>query len=623
MDTSHGVGSSTFYISFTLYTYMWYVYYWYLDDVKLHNVSLATEWDDALCTLELDAGESINLKMDPWTPEAIAARESKDLTYLIRAETDLTSPPDQDAGNDEYAREVFLGFWHDVGVKEFNSPNGRGDIIFEQPKMDVGDPGYGPFSDAGQGPGYRVYENFWDLEDKIGEVAWWGIWGYGTGQPTDGDEMEIAFCEDDGGIPDYNNHLYEFPGEMGDTITYEATGDYYWGYEAFFCHMNLPDTVEMSDGWVSCFKTTVNSQRHAWLDAKMGSGDGMCYQTFVGSRTHDVSLVLYRGAGMPSPDVYLPLDATEDLEATVWNIGTFPEEDLTCYGELREWYTNWSDVNGTLIYEANETGIALDPLGDEHFCDFGTWTFDNEGIYGLRAIITEPPEGDDVRGNNADIWGIGVDDTDPVTTHTMVPATPDGDNGWYVSDIEVTVNSYDPVSMNVSSGVDYIKYKIGSGSWQTIEGHGAIEGTFIIDVDQENLEIEYYAVDNVGNEETHHTFQVDMDQTDPSIADVLWEAEKKEGAWYVTFTCNATDATSGMDRVEFFIADTEYEIVTGGGPTYTFEIMWSTAFEKLVFWFYHYDEAGNMAVDDVPGSDVKSAPYAQQQQQYQQRQPLG
>ena len=47
------------------------------------------------------------------------------------------------------------------------------------------------------------------------------------------------------------------------------------------------------------------------------------------------------------------------------------------------------------------------------------------------------------------ISGIGVffdDITPPVTTCTLDPDTPDGDNGWYVSNVTVTLKATDDMS---------------------------------------------------------------------------------------------------------------------------------------------------------------------------------
>ncbi|KYK26381.1 hypothetical protein AYK20_09025 [Thermoplasmatales archaeon SG8-52-1] len=161
-------------------------------------------------------------------------------------------------------------------------------------------------------------------------------------------------------------------------------------------------------------------------------------------------------------------------------LGTFPELDLTCWAEIYEYYTD--PENGTLLYEDNVTNIDLDvPLGGTETLTFDDFNFANEGIYGL--FLSMPDENDDIPKNNGVTWGIGIDDTDPVASHALNPATPDGENGWYVSDVEVTLDAYDPEVLGVSSGVKEIKYRIDGGTTHTITGN---HGTFDVDTDKDN-----------------------------------------------------------------------------------------------------------------------------------------
>lgn len=57
-----------------------------------------------------------------------------------------------------------------------------------------------------------------------------------------------------------------------------------------------------------------------------------------------------------------------------------------------------------------------------------------------------------------------IDITPPTTTHTLNPATPDGNNSWYVSPVQVQLNATD-----LESGVKNINYRIDGGNWQTID----------------------------------------------------------------------------------------------------------------------------------------------------------
>jgi hypothetical protein len=57
-----------------------------------------------------------------------------------------------------------------------------------------------------------------------------------------------------------------------------------------------------------------------------------------------------------------------------------------------------------------------------------------------------------------------ADTTPPVTTYTQSPASPDGNNNWYVSPVEFELTATD-----LESGVKEINYRVDGGSWQKTE----------------------------------------------------------------------------------------------------------------------------------------------------------
>ena len=59
---------------------------------------------------------------------------------------------------------------------------------------------------------------------------------------------------------------------------------------------------------------------------------------------------------------------------------------------------------------------------------------------------------------------LAADATAPITTATKSPSSPDGKNGWYVTPVEITLQSTD-----LDSGVKEINYKIDSLSWQKVD----------------------------------------------------------------------------------------------------------------------------------------------------------
>ena len=160
----------------------------------------------------------------------------------------------------------------------------------------------------------------------------------------------------------------------------------------------------------------------------------------------------------------------------------------------------------------------------------------------------------------------------PVSTHSLDPPEPDGENGWYVSDVNVTLTATDDIS-----GVKEIRYRTQGGATQIIVGDN---GTFTLtqDDDGDDVLLEFWAIDNAGNEETPNIFYIDMDQTPPEI-DLAFEVvggNPNEG-WEFLFTATATDLTSGMERVDFYEEDELQVTVYGSGPEY----QWSSLYNEF------------------------------------------
>jgi hypothetical protein len=297
---------------------------------------------------------------------------------------------------------------------------------------------------------------------------------------------------------------------------------------------------------------------------------------------HDVGI-----KNITSPNVYIQ-EGTQSIDVIVENNGTFPEYGLTCYAEIWEFISD--PENGSLVYEDNITDIDLEePMGGTEMLNFKDFTFAFEGIYCLYVDL--PLEIDDFPENNHKELVIGVDDTKPESSHTLNPPDPDGENGWYVSDLEVSIFAYDMFSMGVSSGVSGIKYRVDGGPTQTITGDN---GTFLItqDNDGDDVLVEYWAVDNVGNEESHHYFNINMDQTPPTTdLKVKKLGGNQEQGWRFEVTLIATDATSGVKNIYYRLNGGEWILYTGPFIIHTWE--------NIFFEYYSVDFAGNVFWGDA------------------------
>jgi len=146
----------------------------------------------------------------------------------------------------------------------------------------------------------------------------------------------------------------------------------------------------------------------------------------------------------------------------------------------------------------------------------------------------------------------GYDTLPPITTISPDPATADGWNNWYISNVTVTIKTTDDWS-----GVNATFYRINGGNWNIY-----IE-PFILGEDG-RYDIEYYSLDNVGNVENKQLFELKMDQTSPDI-EPYWENPEN---WTVIFTAVTDDDTSGMNQVDFYLNDELQKCVYGPGPVY-------------------------------------------------------
>jgi hypothetical protein len=93
----------------------------------------------------------------------------------------------------------------------------------------------------------------------------------------------------------------------------------------------------------------------------------------------------------------------------------------------------------------------------------------------------------------------------PISSATLSSAAPNGSNGWYTSDVTVSLAVYDALS-----GVAKTEYQVNNGPWITYTGSipAFVEGTYKID---------YRSTDRAGNVEEVQTIEFKIDQTAPLL----------------------------------------------------------------------------------------------------------
>ncbi|HEX8499719.1 MAG TPA: family 10 glycosylhydrolase [Pyrinomonadaceae bacterium] len=135
----------------------------------------------------------------------------------------------------------------------------------------------------------------------------------------------------------------------------------------------------------------------------------------------------------------------------------------------------------------------------------------------------------------------------PETTVTASPAAPNGQNGWYTSDVELSLSASDNCS-----GVASTEYSTDGGqTWQPYAGAFTLgaEGTHVV---------LYRSADAAGNAETAPSLVVKIDKTAPALSltatpDRIWPANNQP--FEVSLAGAGSDATSGLASVSYVVTD--------------------------------------------------------------------
>ena len=194
--------------------------------------------------------------------------------------------------------------------------------------------------------------------------------------------------------------------------------------------------------------------------------------------------------------------------------------------------------NGVDIANVNYTGAPTQTYNDTGNSDGATHQYEISA-----TDASEPTPNESALSNTENTT---IDISAPITTATLDPAIPDGNNGWYINPVEFTLSATDSLS-----GVAATYYCIDTTG--TCIPTTNYTSPFDVSTEDKNVNVRYYSIDNVGNVELVQSIVLKIDLTNPYNQSILLD----NGATYNTTGSvmadplnSGLDATSGLNYCE-------------------------------------------------------------------------
>jgi WD40 repeat protein len=182
-----------------------------------------------------------------------------------------------------------------------------------------------------------------------------------------------------------------------------------------------------------------------------------------------------------------------------------------------------------------------------------------------------------------DVSGLGISPTKDITPPqtTISFSGREGEDGWYISDVTVTLSASDDLS-----GVKVTRYRIGSGRWKEYTKPFVISSEGV-------TKISYYSEDNAGNEERVKSLEIKVDKTSPTISHTVqknWRSGSE-----IELSAEVKDVSNLKSVVLRYKSGGEVTFekveMRGEGESYTARLKMPR--DGLVYYFEAEDALGN------------------------------
>ena len=169
------------------------------------------------------------------------------------------------------------------------------------------------------------------------------------------------------------------------------------------------------------------------------------------------------------------------------------------------WETTGDGIDHVHLEYSTDSGASYEDI-DVNTPDDGLyqWTIPEKDSSAVRIkAIAEDASNAELAHDESDADFI-IDTTPPETIAALDGAK--GENGWYKSNVEVTLSATDNLS-----GVEQTKYRINEGAWEIYSSPFTVTGTAV----------HYYSEDRVGNIEAEKENEIKIDKTKPSTPQIV------------------------------------------------------------------------------------------------------
>ena len=200
----------------------------------------------------------------------------------------------------------------------------------------------------------------------------------------------------------------------------------------------------------------------------------------------------------------------------------------------------------------------------------------------LMALTLEAGADDFVMPNLGGPSEFPNDTEAPVTSATVDPDEPDGQNGWYKGEVSVTLDTEDEAG---GSGVEMVEYRLDGGAWLDYDG------PVVVDTEGDHA-FQYRSMDKAGNLSTQQSIAVKIDSQAPEVEALLTPELAAGATWYDQAPSLMIDPWDGNGSG---VAVTEYSVDGGAWTAYTDEVVFGEDGSYEVA-YRATDAAGNASV---------------------------